>query len=79
MGAVSSSSPGGGAGGVSGQYGQKKQKLSATDIVWEDEQQIKGNTQSDRGVTVCLATRNFFMFHTGKTDFKLLYKWFAGF
>lgn len=79
MGAVSSSSPGGGAGGVSGQYGQKKQRLSGTDIVWEDEQQIKGNTQSDRGVTVCLAARNFFMFHTGKTDFKLLYKWFMGF
>lgn len=73
------SSQGGGGGGVSGHYGQKKQRLSTTDIVWLDQQEIKGNTKSDSGPTVCLSAPHFFMFHLGKDDRKLLYKWFSGF
>lgn len=78
MGNVASTS-GGGGGGLSGQYGQKKQRLSSVDIVWLDEQEITGNTKSDRGPTVCPTPRKFFMFHVGKDDFKLLYKWFSGY
>ncbi|GEM_PF-1936106 len=78
MGSVASTSGGGGGGG-SGQYGQKKQRLSSVDIVWLDEQEIKGNTKSDRGPTVCPTTRKFFLFHLGKDDYKLLYKWFSGY